>query len=80
VKPQEWGAWCKWKLIVVPPGVHANQTVACTARTIFLEYTALCDGVEQFLERRLMREQRRWRAQGAAIPTVTILGVVHLAA
>jgi AraC-like DNA-binding protein len=36
----------------VPPGeVHANRKLACTSRTIFLEFKALQDAVEQFVER-----------------------------
>jgi AraC-like DNA-binding protein/mannose-6-phosphate isomerase-like protein (cupin superfamily) len=40
------------QLTVVPPGeVHANRKLGCTSRTVFLEFKALQDGVEQFVER-----------------------------
>ncbi len=42
------------QLVVVPPGeVHANRKVGCTARTIFLDFKALQDVVEHFVERNL---------------------------
>lgn len=44
------------QLVLVPPGeVHANRKVGCTARTIFLEFKALQDAVEQFAERSIPR-------------------------
>jgi AraC-like DNA-binding protein/mannose-6-phosphate isomerase-like protein (cupin superfamily) len=40
------------QLVIVPPGeVHANRKLACTSRTVFLEFKALRDAVEQFIER-----------------------------
>ena len=40
------------QLVIVPPGVvHDNQKLECTSRTIFLEFKALRDAVEQFVER-----------------------------
>src|SRR5437016_3236877 len=40
------------QLVVVPSGeVHANRKLGCTSRTIFLEFKALQDSVEQFVER-----------------------------
>jgi AraC-like DNA-binding protein len=40
------------QLAIVPPGeVHANRKLGCTSRTIFLEFKALRDAVEQFVER-----------------------------
>ncbi len=40
------------QLVIVPPGeVHANRKVACSSRTLFLEFKALRDAVEQFVER-----------------------------
>jgi len=42
------------QLVVVPPGeVHANRKLGCTSRTIFLEFKALQDAVERFVERRI---------------------------
>ena len=40
------------QLVIVPPGVvHDNQKLKCSSRTIFLEFKALRDAVEQFVER-----------------------------
>jgi AraC-like DNA-binding protein/mannose-6-phosphate isomerase-like protein (cupin superfamily) len=40
------------QLVMVPPGeVHANRKLGCTSRTMFLEFKALQDVVEQFVER-----------------------------
>lgn len=40
------------QLVVVPSGeVHANRKLKCTSRTIFLEFKALQNAVEQFVER-----------------------------
>jgi AraC-like DNA-binding protein/mannose-6-phosphate isomerase-like protein (cupin superfamily) len=40
------------QLVIVPPGeVHANRKLGCTSRTIFLEFQALQNAVEQFVER-----------------------------
>jgi AraC-like DNA-binding protein/mannose-6-phosphate isomerase-like protein (cupin superfamily) len=40
------------QLVIVPPGeVHANRKLGCTSRTIFLEFKALQDAVEQFMEK-----------------------------
>ena len=40
------------ELVVVPPGeVHANRKLGCTARTIFVEFEAVQNAVEQFVER-----------------------------
>jgi AraC-like DNA-binding protein len=37
---------------MLPPGeVHANRKVGCTSRTIFLQFNALQNAVEQFVER-----------------------------
>lgn len=44
------------QLAVVPPGeVHANRKLGCTSRTIFLEFKALQDAVEHFVERSIPR-------------------------
>jgi AraC-like DNA-binding protein/mannose-6-phosphate isomerase-like protein (cupin superfamily) len=44
------------QLVIVPPGeVHANRKLECTSRTIFLEFKALQDTVEQFVERNIPR-------------------------
>jgi AraC-like DNA-binding protein len=44
------------QLVIVPPGeVHANRKLACTSRTIFLEFKTLRDAVEQYLERSIPR-------------------------
>jgi AraC-like DNA-binding protein len=40
------------QLVVVPSGeVHANRKLECTSRTIFLEFKAFQNAVEQFVER-----------------------------
>jgi AraC-like DNA-binding protein len=42
------------QLVIVPSGqVHANRKLACSSRTIFLEFKALQDSVERYLERRI---------------------------
>ncbi|MGH9498067.1 MAG: AraC family transcriptional regulator [Terriglobales bacterium] len=60
------------QLAVVPSGeVHANRKLECTSRTIFLEFKALRNAVEQFLERSipsldfrpgLIDDKRTWKA------------------
>jgi AraC-like DNA-binding protein len=40
------------QLVVIPPGeIHANQKIECSSRTIFLDFGALQNAVEQFVER-----------------------------
>jgi len=44
------------QLAVVPSGeVHANRKLGCTSRTVFMEFKALQNAVEQFVERSIPR-------------------------